>query len=167
MKKIALLFCLGVLVGLLAGCASPTPEPVSIDLHMSEYAFTPNAIEVKVGQPVTLNLINDGQLAHEVMFGKEVNMIENRPSGYHTDMFEAAGMEPGVTMAASEPMEGEMEMHEAEHTGFMVVLPKTGDQATMTFTPTEAMLGEWEMGCFEQDGVHYQAGMKGVFTVSN
>jgi uncharacterized cupredoxin-like copper-binding protein len=163
MKKIALLFCLGVLVGLLAGCASSTPEPVSIDLHMSEYAFTPNAIEVKVGQPVTLNLINDGQLAHEVMFGREVVLLENRPTMFATDMFGAAGVEPSVTGDTG----SEMEHHEEGYSGVMVVLQKTGDQATMTFTPTEAMLGEWEMGCFEQDGVHYQAGMKGTFTVSN
>jgi uncharacterized cupredoxin-like copper-binding protein len=163
MKKLGLFFGLAVLVGLLGGCASSTPEPVSIDLHMSEYAFTPNAIEVKVGQPVTLNLINDGQLAHEIMIGKEVVVVENRPTMYATDMFEAAGVEPTVTGETG----GEMEHHEEGYSGVMVVLEKTGDQATMTFTPTEAMLGEWEMGCFEQDGVHYQAGMVGTFTVSN
>jgi uncharacterized cupredoxin-like copper-binding protein len=28
------------------------------------------------------------------------------------------------------------------------------------------MVGEWEMGCFEQDGVHYDAGMKGTLVVN-
>jgi uncharacterized cupredoxin-like copper-binding protein len=28
------------------------------------------------------------------------------------------------------------------------------------------MVGEWEIGCFSQDGVHYDAGMKGTFVVS-
>jgi hypothetical protein len=30
---------------------------------------------------------------------------------------------------------------------------------------TEEMLGVWEMGCFEQDGVHYSSGMVGTITV--
>jgi hypothetical protein len=28
------------------------------------------------------------------------------------------------------------------------------------------MLGDWEMGCFEQDGVHYDAGMIGAVSVT-
>jgi hypothetical protein len=28
------------------------------------------------------------------------------------------------------------------------------------------MLGEWEMGCFELDGVHYDQGMVGTFIVT-
>jgi uncharacterized cupredoxin-like copper-binding protein len=35
----------------------------------------------------------------------------------------------------------------------------------LTFNVTEGMVGDWEMGCFEQDGVHYDAGMKGPVTV--
>jgi hypothetical protein len=27
------------------------------------------------------------------------------------------------------------------------------------------MLGIWEIGCFEQDGVHYTSGMKGTLIV--
>jgi hypothetical protein len=53
---------------------------------------------------------------------------------------------------------------EEGHTGFMVVLP-IGAQATVTFEVTEGMVGDWEMGCFEQDGVHYDAGMKGPVSV--
>lgn len=49
----------------------------------------------------------------------------------------------------------------------MAFLEKTGDQASIIFTVTEEMLGEWEMGCFEQEGVHYDAGMKGKVTVSD
>jgi len=36
----------------------------------------------------------------------------------------------------------------------------------MTLTVTEEMVGEWEFGCFEQDGVHYTAGMKGMMVVT-
>jgi hypothetical protein len=60
-------------------------------------------------------------------------------------------------------------MTEAEteegHAGFMVVLG-AGGRGTMTFNVTEGMVGEWEIGCFEQIGVHYDAGMHGPVKVS-
>lgn len=147
---------------LLAACGAPTPEPVTITMNMSEYAFDPNTIEVKVGQQVTLEMVNQGLLAHEIMFGRDVMMMNNRPSGYQMDMFAAAGIEPEVVMHQEEAMHEE----EEGHSGFMVVLPASGDEATLTFTVTKDMLGEWEIGCFEQEGVHYDAGMKGKFIVS-
>ena len=103
-----------------------------------------------------------GQLPHELMFGRQVMMMANRPNGYQVDMFASAGVEPEVMM-----MEGEAHGEEEEgHAGFMVLLEKSGDKATMTFTVTDDMVGEWEMGCFEQEGVHYEAGMVGKLVVT-
>jgi uncharacterized cupredoxin-like copper-binding protein len=150
------------MVGLiLAACGGGTPEAVSYDIDMDEYSFSPERLEFKVGQEVTLNMSNSGQLQHEIMFGREVMKVDNRPAGYMEDMFAAGGVEPEVTQVG-EPEHEEEEMHE----GFMVVLPIDGT-ATMKFTVTEGMVGEWEMGCFEQDGVHYDAGMIGSVTVTN
>jgi uncharacterized cupredoxin-like copper-binding protein len=130
---------------------------------MTEFAFTPNTIEAKVGQEVTLNLVNKGALEHEIMFGHNVMMMNGLPNGYQEDMFASAGIEPEVMMAGG----GMNDMAMAEdHAGFMVLLPKNGDQATMTFTVTKDMVGEWEIGCFEQDGVHYNAGMVGKLIVT-
>jgi uncharacterized cupredoxin-like copper-binding protein len=53
------------------------------------------------------------------------------------------------------------------HGGLMVMLPKTDDTATMTFVVTEEMVGTWEIGCFQLDGVHYDAGMTGTLTVTD
>ncbi len=148
---------------LLVACGGgATPEPVTYEIVMIEYSFTPAALELKVGQQVTLNLVNNGQLQHEIMFGREVMMMNNRPAGYQTDMFEAGGVTPEVHQEMM-PMEEEEE--EEAHVGFMVVLPVVG-KATLTFTVTDSMVGEWEMGCFEQDGVHYDSGMKGTVTVT-
>ena len=97
MKKIAATFTLVLLVGLLAACSGSTPEPASFDVHMTEYAYQPSSISVKVGQPVTINLINDGTLAHEITFGRDVVTTDNRPTGFKTDMFESSGVEPTVT----------------------------------------------------------------------
>ena len=147
----------------LASCAQATPEPVSFTIDMTEYKFDPQQIDVKVGQVVTLELVNSGQLAHEIMFGKMVMVENNRPRGYETDMFAVANVMPTVSDASGAPMEAS---HEIGHEGFMVVLEKTGDRANLTFEVTEEMVGDWEMGCFEQDGVHYDAGMIGTFSVT-
>ena len=86
--------------------------------------------------------------------------MDNR-AGYRVDMFEASGVEPEVHQGGEPEPEQDEEMHE----GFIVVLPIDGT-GTIKFTVTEDMVGEWEMGCFEQDGVHYDVGMKGIVTVT-
>lgn len=165
MKKIGLILILATASLLLAACAKQTPEPVSYTIEMSEYAFSPNTIEAKVGQQITLELVNKGVLEHEIMFGRDVKMSNHRPDGYQTDMFQAANVKPQVMMM----QEGMSEMvesgHGNDHSGFMVILPKTGDKATITFTVTKDMIGEWEIGCFSQEGVHHDAGMQGKFVV--
>lgn len=160
MKKNVVFPFLALLAVLLVACGSgATLEPVSHTIEMTEYAFTPATLELKVGQQVTLNLVNKGALQHEIMFGREVVKTNNRPAGYQEDMFAAGGVHPEVTQSAMSDEEVE-----EGHTGFMVVLP-IGAQATVTFEVTEGMVGDWEMGCFEQDGVHYDAGMKGPVSV--
>lgn len=149
---------------LLTACSGAKGETVTYTIDMTEYAFTPNTLNLKVGQEVVLKLTNSGQLAHEIMIGQVVKMENNHPSGYLKDFFEVGNVKPEILSAT----EGAGEAHEGEHihSGFMIVLPKTGDQVTLRFKVTPAMIGEWEMGCFEQDGVHYTSGMKGVVMVS-
>ena len=161
MKKIYAIGLCAALVLILAACGGNSAQPVSFDIDMGEYSFTPERLEVKVGQEVTLNLSNSGQLQHEIMFGRAVMEVDNRPAGYMEDMFAAGGVEPDVTQNGEPEPDHEEEMH----SGFMVVLPPDGT-ATIKFTVTEGMLGDWEMGCFEQDGVHYDAGMIGSFSVT-
>jgi plastocyanin len=165
MTKRGFVVTIFIIGALLAACAqqAPEPEPVNYTIELSEYAFSPQAIEAEVGQEVTLTLVNKGVLEHEIMFGRQVKMTENRPDGFHSDMFQTADVEPQVTQEQMSEMSGSM--HGPDPSGIMVVLPKTGDQATMTFEVTEEMEGEWEIGCFSQAGVHYDAGMKGKFVV--
>lgn len=160
-----LLWIIGFLVLLVAtACTGAKGEPVTYTIDMTEYAFTPNTLSLKVGQEVTLELTNSGQIAHEIMIGQAVKVENNHPAGYLKDFFEVGKVKPEIIAAT----EGAGEAHENghEHSGFMVVLPKTGDKVVIRFKVTPAMIGEWEMGCFEQDGVHYTSGMKGVVTVS-
>lgn len=159
MRKLFVPVVMGVVALVMVACGGGTPKSVSYNINMTEYAYSPENLNLKVGQEVTLNLMNSGQLQHEIMFGREVKKMDNRPAGYMVDMFEASGIEPEVHQ------EGEPEHEEVMHEGFMVVLPIDGT-GTIKFTVTEEMVGKWEMGCFEQDGVHYDAGMKGLVTVT-
>jgi ABC-type Zn2+ transport system substrate-binding protein/surface adhesin len=96
------------------------------------------------------------------------------------DMFESASVEPVVMVEESEDGEHEEDEHmegddhaeddehvedEHAHSGFMVKVPVSQDIYTMSFTVTEDMVGEWEIGCFLLDGVHYNSGMVGTLTV--
>lgn len=161
---------LAAFVLLLAACAnggpgnSAKPEPVKYTVQMTEFAFQPSEIKAKVGQEVTIELVNSGALEHEFMVGRDVKMTNSRPDGYEQDMFAAARTEPMVMGGKAGGMD--MSGHGSDHSGFMVIVPNGSQKATVTFTATKDMLGEWEIGCFSQDGVHYDAGMKGKLIVS-
>ena len=161
---------LAVFVLLLAACAggqpesSAKPEPVKYTIEMTEFAFQPNELQAKVGQEVTIELVNSGALEHELMVGRDVKMTNSRPDGYEQDMFAATDAEPMVMGGQEDSMD--MGSHGSEHSGFMVIVPTGSEKATVTFTATKDMVGEWEIGCFSQDGVHYDAGMKGKFVVA-
>lgn len=173
--KVLAIFLAAVL-SLTACSSNDSPKPLEITIEMSEFAFTPEDLEFQVGQEVTLHLKNVGFLSHEIMFGREVAFSEGQPSQYVTDMFEAAHVEPEVMMvedlhdedegAMAEDNHSDEEMDgDGNHGGFMVHVPVGDDEYTMKFTVTEDMVGEWEIGCFDQNGVHYTAGMIGSFTV--
>jgi len=170
MKKKAGLFLILMLAVILTACSSSsTPKPLEQTIELSEFQFSPNNLEFQVGQEVTLHLVNVGALGHELMIGRDVVMEDGQPEGYKTDMFMAANVEPEVTMMEGSQADDDMHMEEEEghdHPGFMVEVPPGDDEYTMKFTVTEDMVGTWEIGCFDQNGVHYTAGMVGTLTVS-
>jgi hypothetical protein len=59
---------------------------------------------------------------------------------------------------------GGMEMH-MDHSGWMVMDAAGSGQSTITFTVPEDRVGEWELACFEDDGTHYDDGMRGTLIV--
>jgi uncharacterized cupredoxin-like copper-binding protein len=58
------------LLALLAGCATTTPAtgPLSVRVAMEEMRFAPNRIDVHVGQPLTIQVVNQGSQAHDMTF---------------------------------------------------------------------------------------------------
>ena len=62
--------------------------------------------------------------------------------------------------------EGDMDMADDDHMehGFMV-MRQPGEQASVTFTVPADASGEWEIACFEEDGAHYDDGMRGTLII--
>jgi len=150
-----------------SGGAKPD-ESGNLVIEMSESKYNPDNIELEVGQEVTIVLKNMGEKDHELMIGRNVVMTDGAPNGFEHDMFE--GTEPmvmqGGAMGEMASMdEGEMDMDHMDHSGFMVLIPNGEKDATISFTVTEDMVGEWEMGCFTDDGQHYEDGMHGTLVV--
>jgi uncharacterized cupredoxin-like copper-binding protein len=158
---------LGAGLALLSACGAATSKTNQMNISMTEFSYTPNVIEAKVGQQMTLHLMNTGALQHEIVFGRNMMMENSHPNGYEMDMFSMAGMEP-VTFSGMDQMQSGMDMGQSgmQHGGYSVILPLGAETADITFTVTQDMVGEWEFGCFEQDGVHYTAGMTGKLVVT-
>ena len=76
MKKGYVAGIITAFVFLLTACGGEAAEAVSFDINMTEYTFSPERLNLKVGQEVTLNLSNAGQLQHEIMFGREMMKME-------------------------------------------------------------------------------------------
>ena len=181
-------------VTVLAGTSGRAAE-AKFEVSMTDYRFEPSRIVVRPGDTVTITLVNNSRdREHEFMVGREVEMggpFGDRPEGYHEDFFQGVQVEvlsaEGVTMlmagqARLTGMSGmgghmsmggmgamggnmsatSMEMGDAH--GFMVQL-KPGGKATIRFTVPANRAGQWEMGCFAEDGQHYTEGMKGSFVV--
>ena len=155
------IFMLVVIAALTLAACNSSPPPAEFTIEMTEFAFTPDTIEVQVGQKVVLHLTNEGALAHELMIGRNVMMMEGAPEGFEHNMFEKQG--PEIMGGSDERDMGSM--GGADH-GFMVSIPQGGEDTTLTFTVTEDMVGEWEIGCFSDGGSHYTQGMTGKFVVS-
>ncbi len=160
MKRISILSLLILSALMLAACTS-SPPPVEFTIEMTEFAFTPNLLEVQVGQEVIIHLTNTGALVHEFMVGRNIMLEGAAPSTFEHNMFESQG--PVMSGGSDEHDMGGM--GGADH-GFMVSIPQGGEEMTMSFTVTADMVGEWEIGCFADGGSHYIQGMTGKMIVT-
>lgn len=160
MKRIFTFLFLSLATLALAACSSSPPQK-EFTVEMTEFAYTPNIIEVQVGDEVVIHLKNKGALLHEFMVGRNMMMEGAMPAPFENNMFEKQGpvMSGGSTNHDMGAMGG------GDH-GFMVSIPQGGEDMTMTFTVTEDMVGEWEIGCFADGGSHYTQGMTGKLIVN-
>ena len=171
---------------LLAACGegeTAVADGEAATIVLTEFEFNPSAIRLTPGSTVTLELSNEGEEDHEFMIGRELNMVDGVPSGFVEDFFdtvEGLAVEPPDALEGMEDMaDGEMadeemadeemaddagEQEDGDHGGHtvMMVVRQPAQTATFTFTVTEASIGEWDIGCFEDDGAHWDDGMKGT-----
>ncbi|MBI4348337.1 MAG: cupredoxin domain-containing protein [Elusimicrobia bacterium] len=143
------------------GAAAPSG---AVTIKGTDYAFSPDTVRLKVGQEVRITFRNDGEKDHEMMIGKGVKMMDGKPDGYQTWFMQGMQMRferDGKAIDAMGAMGGDMD--EPSDIGMMLV-DKGASPVTIVFTVPDKV-GEWEMGCFEDNGTHYDQGMKGKVIV--
>lgn len=156
---------------------------------MSDYAFSPSHLTWRVGERVTLTLLNDSQAQppkpHEIMFGRGPRQEAGPFGPVQGDGFdeplltgvaldlEGGGdltmlMAPGSELRGADPQSllapgaGGMGMGEMMDQFMAVFAP--GGSLTFSFTVPDRP-GEWRFGCFQQDGQHFLNGMAGTVTI--
>lgn len=166
-----------LLVGLTAACSSNTlasSEPVAITIEGHDIRYQPETIEVTAGQPVKLIFENVGALDHDINFDRLPTAEEQLPmsheGGSHEDNHEGehehnATASHEVTEEHDNHSHNPAEEADENHTHHEAVLhvhTGSGEQASVTFTPTEP--GTYEFYCTVPG--HREAGMIGQLTVT-
>ncbi|MEW6240793.1 MAG: hypothetical protein AB1564_08305 [Chloroflexota bacterium] len=187
MKRFVLVVLLTVLSLLATACGGASPQGVRPDSSgtltiMQQDAegggmnFSPDMIVLTAGQHVRLIVENMGQKNHEFMIGRTVIFNDaGEPDGFEEDFFSpiADQINLELGMGASLIMDGQvmegMDMSgggmDDMHMGWMVMNNAGSGQSIIEFTVPESAVGEWEMGCFEDNGSHYDDGMHGKVVV--
>lgn len=126
----------------LAACSSGGGDATkaadrTVEITMSDIAFTPAAVTVAKGETVTFRFTNTGKLTHDAFLGDAAAQAE------HEKEMSGGGGHGG-------------------HGGDDAITVEAGKTGTLTHTFKEA--GTTEIGCHEPG--HYGAGMKVVVTVT-
>lgn len=131
----------------------------TVEVDMSDIAFSPKSLDVKAGETVRFVLINKGQLLHEFNLGHaamhaehQKEMLDMQQSG----MLTPTGM-PHAGMDHSAMGHGAMK-HDDPNS--VLVEPGKTAELTWTFTKTDNL----EFACNVPG--HYQAGMVGTVKVA-
>ena len=136
----------------------------TVEVDMTDMAFTPKSLEVKAGETVRFVLVNNGQLLHEFNLGNaamhaahQKEMLEMQQSG----MLTPTGVGRGA-MDHSAMGHGSMEMPGMKHDDPNSVLVEPGKTSELTWTFSKA--DNLEFACNVPG--HYQAGMVGKVKVA-
>nr|WP_314482003.1 cupredoxin family protein [uncultured Pseudomonas sp.] len=131
----------------------------TVEVDMSDIAFSPKSLDVKAGETVRFVLVNKGQLLHEFNLGHAAMHTEHQKE--MLDMQQNGMLTPtGMSHAGMD--HSAMGHGEMKHDDPNSVLVAPGETAelTWTFTKTDNL----EFACNVPG--HYQAGMVGTVKVS-
>lgn len=169
---------------------APGLGPSEYQIVMDDYSFSPNRLTWRAGDTVTLTVLNRSSsrpgVPHEIMFGRRPLQEDGtlgpiQGDGFEEQLLDGATVElvsgDGVTMIMAETarltgvdpmslMPPDMNMAGgAMRPGmdFMAVVAARGSLTFRFQVPDRP--GEWAFGCFQQDGQHYQNGMRGLVEV--
>lgn len=194
MRRITLLVALLGLLAAACGGSSALADGGEVTIVMSEFQFEPSEVHLTPGTTVTFVLTNEGEKDHEFMAGHDVSIEDGVPHGFQSDFFDTVddlsidppdaletsmeGMDMGsdttmgdmgsdTTMGdmGSDTTMGDMGGDEDHMDMGVMVVREPAQTARVTFTVTEASIGEWDFGCFEEDGAHWDDGMRGKIIV--
>lgn len=170
----------------------PVERPGEATIVMGDYAFSPNRLTWRAGETVTLTIVNGSSAQpgtpHEIMFGRRPLREEGalgpvQGDGFEEQLLDGAtvevlagervtmvmaetarltGVDPMALMPPGMDMAG-MEMRPGMD--FMAVVGAVGSLTIRFVVPDRP--GDWEFGCFQQDGQHYLNGMRGIVTVTS
>ena len=139
--------------------ASAANATRTVEVDMTDIAFTPKALQVKAGETVRFVLVNKGQLLHEFNLGHAAMHVEHQKE--MLDMQQSGMLTPtGMSHAG---MDHSAMGHGAmKHDDLNSVLVAPGKTAELiwTFTKTDNL----EFACNVPG--HYQAGMVGTVKIA-
>jgi uncharacterized cupredoxin-like copper-binding protein len=121
----------------LVACTPATPDPITVEIDMTEFAFSANQLEFEVGQEVTLILTNSGEKDHELMIGNAVKNEDGLPASFRFDFFRQGGVVPevsgsGMLMSHEDAAEENMNMSEDESMDMEEGMDMTEDESMAT-----------------------------------
>ena len=168
----SILLALAGLALLVVGCGgdAATPDEKGVlNIALEDFKFSVDDIVLEVGQKVRIVLTNESATEdHMLTMGNGVVRPEGFADGYMEDLFDGVEVEvigPAKRVIAGEAIltrEGEVATKEGR--GFMVLLEPSAESTIIEFIVPNKV-GEWEFGCFEDDGDHHEKGMHGKLSI--
>lgn len=137
LKKI---FLIAIPLLLLAACAPQPSEPATkLKVEMKDFAYNPSSLTIPAGQPVTLTLMNTGNIEHDFVI-EEIDVTTKVIQDSGSDAHHAHGEEKNYDLHASAGV---------------------GDSTILEFTALQP--GTYKVFCSVEG--HEAAGMIGELTV--
>jgi uncharacterized cupredoxin-like copper-binding protein len=102
-RAVILLTVAGLVAFTLAACAGGSSLSKSIHVTMTDFAFSPNAFAVPAGEDISLEVTNNGAVAHSFIIMKAGQQVE----GHFTDAdkanvyWEVTAVPPGESVKSS------------------------------------------------------------------
>jgi len=80
-KALSFIFAALFLSGVLAACGGPTGPSTSLDVTMTDFAFSPNTFTVPAGEQISFSATNNGAVTHSFIIMKSGFQV----TGHFTD----------------------------------------------------------------------------------